>query len=68
MNYTLDKYDNLIVRNTQQDDLDFVLSAERSEENAEYVGQWSKEQHLDALIQKDFIIMSFIENEYICES
>lgn len=62
MGYVMDKYDNLIVRNTQKDDLEFVIYAERNEENAEYVGQWTKEQHLDALMQEDFMHL-IIEEE-----
>lgn len=55
MRNIIDKSDNLIIRSTQENDLDFVINAEREEENAHYVGQWTKEQHLEALTQKDIM-------------
>ena len=33
------------LRTTREEDLDFVLEAERAEANRDFVGQWSREQH-----------------------
>lgn len=63
MRHIIDKSDNIVIRSTQQDDLEFVINAEREEDNAQYVGQWTKEQHLNALTQKD--IMHLIVEEAI---
>ena len=34
----------IILRPTQEEDLDFVVKAENDADNAQYVGQWTKEQ------------------------
>lgn len=49
------KSDLVILRNTCEDDLDFVVNCEREPDNAQYVGQWTKEQHRNALSQEDFL-------------
>jgi RimJ/RimL family protein N-acetyltransferase len=41
------------LRPTEEDDLDFVLAVERSEENARFVGQWAREDHRGALSNDD---------------
>lgn len=46
---------NVKLRPTQITDLDFVISAEREEENAKYVGQWTKEQHINSFSNKDIL-------------
>ena len=37
------------LRSTTAEDLDFVVAAERDEENLPFIGQWTREQHLAAL-------------------
>src|SRR5689334_519849 len=36
---------NIKLRTTREEDLDFVLEAEQAEANRDFVGQWSREQH-----------------------
>ena len=55
----VDKSDRLIIRLTQEDDIEYVIAAEREEDNAQYVGQWTKEQHINALTQKDNMHLIF---------
>ncbi|TCL68512.1 RimJ/RimL family protein N-acetyltransferase [Hydrogenispora ethanolica] len=43
----------ITLRNTRVEDIDFVLGAERDAENAPYVGQWSRDEHLRSLIESD---------------
>lgn len=38
---------------TQMADLSFVTAAERHPDNCRYVGQWSEQQHADALTNPD---------------
>lgn len=45
----------IILRLGSELDLDFILNAERQQENAMYVGQWRHEQHINALSQSDII-------------
>lgn len=47
------KSDIVTLRKTGEDDLQFVISAEREQDNAQYVGQWTREQHLNALENED---------------
>lgn len=70
--------DKIVLRYTEVRDLDFVINAERQEDNAQYVGQWSKNQHINSLDNKDtlhiiieeigtqnpvgYVILSGIEN------
>lgn len=44
---------NIRFRPTIEDDLDFVLNAERSRENRPFVAVWTREQHLAALTSED---------------
>ena len=46
---------NIRLRCTREDDLDFVLSAERSAENRTFVTVWRREQHLAALTSEDIV-------------
>ena len=41
----------IILRPTTAADLDFVLAAEQTDENAQYVRQWSRDRHLQACDQ-----------------
>ncbi|WP_176705882.1 GNAT family N-acetyltransferase [Paenibacillus hemerocallicola] len=41
------------LRLTEQTDLDFVLEVESAEENRAYIGQWTTEQHSDAVGSPD---------------
>lgn len=50
-----EKSDLIILRNTQEDDLNFVVDCERKPENAQHVGQWTKEQHRSSLLQEDIL-------------
>lgn len=50
-----ERSDLIIIRNTQENDLDFVCDTEHEPENAQYVGQWTKEQHLNALSQAEIL-------------
>ena len=43
------------LRQTLGSDLDFVLNAERSDENSNFVIVWSYEQHHQTLSSKDFL-------------
>lgn len=52
----------IVLRNTQEGDLDFVINAEREPSNAQYVIQWTKEQHKDALFHDDMLHLT-VENK-----
>lgn len=45
----------ILVRNTKEEDLSFVIDSERQQENEQYVGQWSKDQHRNSLFQEDIL-------------
>lgn len=55
MNHILKMSDLIAIRNTQEKDLDFVINIEHEPDNAQYVGQWTKEQHKSALFNKDIL-------------
>jgi RimJ/RimL family protein N-acetyltransferase len=55
MKEIVEKSDFIILRNTQEDDLDFVVDSERQPDNAQYVDQWTKEQHRNSLFQEDIL-------------
>jgi len=57
MEYAVEKSDDVILRNTRQDDLDFIVGNEQKPDNAQYVGQWTKEQHCNALLQQDILYL-----------
>jgi RimJ/RimL family protein N-acetyltransferase len=46
-------------RRTQVQDIPFVSRAERDAENAPYVGQWTEQQHSQALMQGDVLHLLF---------
>jgi RimJ/RimL family protein N-acetyltransferase len=50
-----EKSDLIILRNTREEDLGFVIHCEYLPENAQYVGQWTKEQHRSSLFQEDIL-------------
>ncbi|WP_291579743.1 GNAT family N-acetyltransferase [Clostridium sp. UBA6640] len=50
-----EKSDYIILRNTQEYDLDFVVNSEHQPDNAQYVGLWTKEQHKNSLFQEDIL-------------
>lgn len=45
----------IILRNTQENDLDFIINIESQPENAQFVLQWSEEQHKGALMNEDIL-------------
>lgn len=47
--------DFIIVRNTTEEDLEFVINSEHEPDNAQYVGQWTKDQHISSLVQEDIL-------------
>ncbi len=55
MGEILKKSEKIILRPTEVKDLDFIINAEREKENAQYVGQWSKEKHVEAFSNKDIL-------------
>jgi len=55
MKHTEYKSNYVILRNTGENDLDFVVDLEREPVNAQYVGQWTKEQHRDAIFHEDIL-------------
>jgi diamine N-acetyltransferase len=55
MKHITEKSHLVILRNTSEEDLDFVVNSEREPGNEQYVGQWTKEQHRNALSQEDIL-------------
>lgn len=51
----IEKSDMLTLRRTEECDLEFVINSEQEPDNAQYVGQWTKEQHLNALQDIDIL-------------
>ena len=43
----------LRLRQTEEVDLDYILSAENNEENRQYIITWSREKHLQAINTPD---------------
>lgn len=52
MRYT---FKDITIRETTAEDLEFIIPAEQAEENAPYVAQWSREQHLKAFEEADIL-------------
>lgn len=50
-----EKSDFIILKNTQEKDLDFVVECEHQPDNAQYVGQWTREQHRVSLFEEDIL-------------
>ncbi|MGX4599014.1 GNAT family N-acetyltransferase [Faecalimicrobium sp. JNUCC 81] len=79
MNDIIKESNSITLRRTKSIDLEFVISLEREPYNAQYIGQWSKESHINSLTNKDilhiivedsntnkpigYIIMAGIENK-----
>ncbi|MEG2786857.1 MAG: GNAT family protein [Romboutsia sp.] len=45
----------IALRKSKVEDLEFIIRAERDKDNSQYVGQWTKEQHINALENKDIL-------------
>ena len=67
MKSIIKKSKNIILRKTNLEDLEFVIRAERGKENSMYVGQWTKQQHINALEDEDIlhIIIEDCDNKKI---
>ena len=50
-----EKGQSILLRNTCEADINYVIDFEQRPDNALYVGQWTKEQHLDSLYQEDIL-------------
>ena len=46
---------SIVLRNTHEADINYVIDLEQRPDNALYVGQWTKEQHLNSLYQEDIL-------------
>lgn len=44
---------NLCLCKTEETDLDYIVSAENDDENRQYIIPWSREQHLQAMLNPD---------------
>ncbi|SCI86677.1 Spermidine N(1)-acetyltransferase [uncultured Clostridium sp.] len=55
MKKVIKESDLIKLRLTQYDDLEFVIGAENESENAQYIGNWSKTQHLESLSNSDIL-------------
>ncbi|MGF1989572.1 MAG: hypothetical protein RMY62_017140 [Nostoc sp. ZfuVER08] len=53
---------NLRLCKTQEADLDYIVSAENDDENRQYIIPWSREQHLQAILNPD-IAHLIVKNE-----
>ncbi len=43
------------LRNSSEKDIDFILTLEQAEGNREFVGQWTREQHINAFTAPDIL-------------
>ena len=62
------KSDRLLFRFTKESDLEYVIQAENSDENKQFIKQWSEKQHEDAIYDKNIyhmIIENCENNDYI---
>lgn len=57
MEYIYDNADSIMLRKTLVMDLDFIIASERNPENALYVGQWTRDRHLESLEDEDIFHM-----------
>ncbi len=53
----------LQIRRTTGQDINFVLEAESDSENRQYVGQWNKEEHLQALSDPDIFHILLVSRD-----
>lgn len=51
----ISKNEDIQLRKTEVEDLEFVIESERDYENAKFVGQWTKEEHLCSLDNEDIL-------------
>jgi len=59
---------NIRLKPTVENDLDFVLQAENHQDNSAFIGQWTKQHHLDSLSNNDiahFIIERITDNYFV---
>ncbi|PPK75491.1 RimJ/RimL family protein N-acetyltransferase [Lacrimispora xylanisolvens] len=61
MKEIIENTDIIILKNTQESDLDLVVEWEHQPDNAQYVGQWTREQHRVSLSQEDILHLSIKE-------
>lgn len=55
MKKVIKESDLIRLRLTQYEDLEFVIGAENESENAQYIGNWSKTQHLESFSNSDIL-------------
>ena len=67
MRSIIEKSGMITLRLTEENDLDFVISSEQEPDNAQFVGHWTKQQHLDALHNTD-VLHIIIEDSITCKS
>lgn len=59
---------NIRLKPTIENDLNFVLQAENHQDSISFVGQWTKQQHLDSLSNDDiahFIVERITDNSFV---
>lgn len=62
MNKVLEKSKLITLRYTEEKDLEFVLKSEYHPDNSPYVLQWTKEQHIEAMLNKDILHLIVEDN------
>lgn len=55
MKNILKKSDKIILRTTEIQDIEFVISTEYLEENAQYIGNWKKEEHINSFTNENIL-------------
>lgn len=63
MGKVIEKSNGLVLRYTEEKDLDYIINAEKEPENLPYVGQWTREQHLRALSDEDVLHIVLEDNQ-----
>jgi Acetyltransferases, including N-acetylases of ribosomal proteins len=53
--------DHVTLKTTAKEDIDFIINSEREPANAQYVGQWTKEQHINALLKDDILHLTVVD-------
>lgn len=51
------KTERILLRKTEPDDIDFVINIESDPGNAQFINQWTREEHLNAINNKDIVHM-----------
>lgn len=49
------KSNKIVLRTTAIKDIEFVIDAERLEENAQYIGKWTKEEHVNSFSNENIL-------------